>query len=129
MIKRLQESFSVSVLCQALGVHRSSFRKWLATDRNIDPDKALLRSEIMTAFKQSNGSAGARTLSTILTNKGIPLSRYRAGNLMKELQLVSSQPTAPKHKKANNEHHAVPNHLNRQFDVASPNTVWCGDVT
>jgi len=45
------------------------------------------------------------------------------------LGLKSCQPSGPKYKKANNEHLAVPNKLNREFDVQKPNQVWCGDVT
>ena len=48
---------------------------------------------------------------------------------MKSMNLVSSQ--LPKHayKKATQEHVAIPNLLDRQFLVAAPNEVWCGDVT
>ena len=65
----------------------------------------------------------------MLTNEGYPLSRYRAANLMTELDLVSCQ--IPKHyyKKANKEHVAIPNILKRQFAVVEPDTYWCGDVT
>lgn len=80
-------------------------------------------------FRLSNGSAGSRTMSTLVTSAGIDLSRYRARKAMQHLGLVSKQPSAPKYKKANNEHLAVPNILDRQFNVASPNEVWCGDVT
>jgi putative transposase len=47
---------------------------------------------------------------------------------MKDLGLVSCQ--LPKHayKKAARPHAAIPNTLNRQFDVITPNQVWCGDV-
>ena len=48
---------------------------------------------------------------------------------MKKLGLRSSQPSSPKYKKANNEHLAMPNILNREFDIKNPNQVWCGDVT
>lgn len=48
---------------------------------------------------------------------------------MQYLGLISKQPSASKYKKANNEHLAAPNLLNRQFDVVAPNQVWCGDVT
>jgi putative transposase len=48
---------------------------------------------------------------------------------MKQLGLQSSQPSAPKYRKSNNEHLAVPNILKREFDVENPNQVWCGDVT
>ncbi|WP_213291987.1 hypothetical protein, partial [Escherichia coli] len=35
------------------------------------------------AWNQSRGSAGARTLAEMLTQNGVPMSRYRAGRLMK----------------------------------------------
>ena len=37
----------------------------------------------------------------------------------------------PQHayKKGSKEHVAIPNLLERQFDVTEPNQVWCGDVT
>ena len=65
----------------------------------------------------------------MVSQDGIDLSRYRARRLMKDLGLVSCQ--LPKHayKKAAQPHAAIPNTLNRQFDVSAPNQVWCGDVT
>jgi putative transposase len=65
----------------------------------------------------------------MVTNNGTPLSRYRASSIMRKLGLRSSQPSSPKYRKANNEHLAVPNTLNREFDVNTPNQLWCGDVT
>jgi len=129
LIKKLKESHAVSVLCEAFNVHRSSYRKWLSSSERIDTHKEFLKSEVRYAFGQSNGSAGARTIANMLTNNGIELSRYRAGKLMKELRLQSSQPSSPKYRKADNQHEAAPNRLDRQFDVAAPNKVWCGDVT
>ena len=51
----------------------------------------------------------------MMTNNGYPLYRYRAGNIIKKLDLVSCQ--LPKHayKKATQEHVAIPNILDRQF--------------
>lgn len=65
----------------------------------------------------------------MLTNDGEPLSRYRAGRLMKVLNLVSCQQPKHAYKKSTKEHVAIPNTLNREFTVAAPNQVWCGDVT
>ena len=48
---------------------------------------------------------------------------------MKALELVSCQPPRHTYKKANQEHVAIPNRLDRQFAVTAPNQVWCGDVT
>ena len=78
---------------------------------------------------ESNSSAGARTIASIATQRGVPLSRYRATKLMSQLELVSCQLPSHAYKKANQQHVAIPNHLDRQFDVSKPNEVWCGDVT
>lgn len=117
-------------LCQALNVHRSSYRYWLRQRDIINPEQVRLHSEVRRAHAKSNGSAGARTLAEMLTQNGIPLSRYRAGRIMKKLELVSSQP-GRKHayRKASQEHPIVPNHLARQFAVTEPDQVWCGDMT
>ncbi len=48
---------------------------------------------------------------------------------MKDCQLYSCQQPKHAYKKVKQEHIEVPNHLNRQFDVANPNQVWCGDVS
>ncbi|MCL4147092.1 UNVERIFIED_CONTAM: hypothetical protein GTU68_009390, partial [Idotea baltica] len=110
-------------------VHRSSYRYWLNRDKSVSPEHIELRAKVKAAHSVSGGSAGARTISDILLNDGIKLSRYRAGKLMTELNLVSCQ--LPKHayRKANKEYVSIPNILNRQFEVCEPNKIWCGDVT
>ena len=110
-------------------VYRSSFKYWLKKPKKITAEIVELHSKIREMFSLSNGSAGSRTISSMVTNSGIDLSRYRARKAMLHLGLISRQPSAPKYKKANNEHLAVPNLLNRQFDVIAPNEVWRGDVT
>lgn len=84
---------------------------------------------VTSIFRESNGSAGARTIAGIATDRGVALSRYRAGRLMKQCQLVSCQQPKHAYKKAKQEHVEIPNHLDRQFSVTKPNQVWCGDVT
>ena len=79
--------------------------------------------------RQSNGSDGARTVSMMVSNKGYPLSRYRASNIMRKLNLVSCQFLKHAYKKAPQEHVTIPNILDRQFAVTKPDLVWCGDVT
>jgi putative transposase len=72
----------------------------------MTPETPKLHSQVKEVHRQSNDSAGSRTVAT---NNGYPLSRYRAGNIMKKLDLVSCQ--LPKHacKKATQEHVAIPN--------------------
>jgi putative transposase len=84
---------------------------------------------VKTIFSESKGSAGARTIASIATTRGISLTRYRASRLMKRLSLHSCQQPKHAYKRGGNEHVAIENHLSRQFNVAAPNQVWCGDVT
>ena len=95
----------------------------------MPPEKVKMINEVRTAYEVSNGSAGARTIASIVTARGVPLSRYRAGRMMKALNLVSCQLPGHSYKKANQPHVAIPNELDRQFTVSRPNEVWCGDVT
>lgn len=88
-----------------------------------------MRERIEEAFERSGGSAGARTIATMVSAEGVPLSRYRAGKRMALLDLVSSQQPTHRYKKADQPHVDIPNLLDRQFDVAAPNTVWAGDIT
>ncbi len=55
----------------------------------------------------------------MLTQNGVPMSRYRAGRLMKYLNLSSCQPGKHQYKNARQEHTCLPNLLERQFAVPS----------
>lgn len=95
----------------------------------MNPVHVRLCSEIRRVWNQSRGSAGARTLAEMLTQNGVPMSRYRAGRLMKHLNLSSCQPGKHQYKNARQEHTCLPNLLGRQFAVPKPDQVWCGDIT
>ncbi|WP_096924174.1 IS3-like element ISEc31 family transposase [Escherichia coli] len=126
---RLSDSHTVVSLCSALEIHRSSYRYWRKRRDTVNPARVRLCSEIRRAWNQSRGSAGARTLAEMLTQNGVPMSRYRAGRLMKYLNLSSCQPGKHQYKNARQEHTGLPNLLERQFAVPEPDRVWCGDIT
>jgi len=84
---------------------------------------------VKSIYAESNNSAGARTIASIATTRGLSLSRYVATRLMREQGLVSCQLPSHKYKKATQEHVAIPNMLERQFAVTQPDQVWCGDIT
>jgi putative transposase len=129
MIKQLKESYSIVSLCQTFNVHRSSYRAWFNRPFIPSADKAKALAMVKSIYSESNGSAGARTIASISTQRGLPLSRYRSGRLMKQLELTSCQLPGHAYRKATQEHIAIPNHLAREFNVDKPNQVWCGDVT
>ena len=130
MIVRLQKSYPEALICRVMDVHRSSYRYWLKRSRILGADTVKLHALVKIAHRISGGSAGARTISTLITNnENIPLSRYRAGQIMKKLEIESRQPHGHKYKKAEKSHPNISNLLNREFSPIAPNQVWCGDVT
>lgn len=129
IVARLSDSHTVVSLCRAFGLHRSSYRYWFQRRDTISPQQITLHSEMPRLRKLSRGSAGARTLAEMLTHNGIPISRYRAGHLMKHLNLSSCQPGKHQYKNARQPHTFLPNLLERQFAVPDPDRVCCGDIT
>jgi len=57
----------------------------------------------------SNGSAGARTVATISTSEGLPMSRYVARKHLQDLNLVIRQLLKHHYKNTSGEHDVAPN--------------------
>jgi putative transposase len=102
------------------GVHRSSYKYWRQPKKS-DATRVTLLSLVRERYRESNGSAGARNIAAMVTNKGVKLSRWRATKLMKEPRLISCQQPGHRYKKAPKEHVEIPNYLERQFAVTEPN--------
>lgn len=132
IIDKLRAHYPVTTLCQLFERHRSSYRHWHHRMKNAVPDgaQAIKRSLVKEAWNLSGGSAGARTIAAIITTQyGVKMGRYLAGNLMKELGIMSCQHMKHRYKCGAKEHVDIPNLLDCQFAVTAPNQVWCGDVT
>jgi len=65
----------------------------------------------------------------MMQDEGEHIGRFKVRRLMRELELVSKQPGSHAYKKATVERPDIPNILSREFNVAAPNQVWCGDIT
>jgi putative transposase len=125
----MKESYSIKSLCEVFEIYRSSYRYWSVNANKIRSEDVHADVEVKAAYTLSGGSAGSRTIATIVTSGGYDLSRYRASKSMKRQGLVSCQPPKHNYKPANKENITIENHLNREFSPISPNQVWCGDVT
>jgi putative transposase len=104
-------------VCDLFGVHRSSYKYWLDHSKAPSRERVKLLDEVRAAHKDSNGSAGGQMVTTIVSDRVTPLSRYCATELMKELKLVSCQMSRHCFKKVNQEYMAVSNKLAREFSV------------
>jgi len=95
----------------------------------IDPVRLNLKSRVNAIFRESRSSAGSRTITEIMRTEGIEIGRYKVRKLMQESGLICKQPGSHANKQATVERPDIPNHLDRQFNVAQPDQVWCGDIT
>jgi putative transposase len=107
----------VNRLCEVFEVHRSSYRAWMSRPKEMSAEELHLRERIKMAHQLSNGSAGSRTIARIVTDEGLPLSRYRATKRMAAMGLVSSQQPKHRYRKVDQPHVGIPNLLERQFNV------------
>ncbi|NRB23153.1 MAG: IS3 family transposase [Shewanella sp.] len=130
IVDGLREQHSIVTLCDIFDLERSSYYYWLnVKGRPIDLDRARQLEMVKELHQDSRGSAGARTISVKLTEKGEKVGRYKAASLMEDAGVESCQPGQHKYKAAPKEHVDIPNHLSREFAVTEPNQVWCGDIT
>jgi len=129
LIHQQQESHSVSRLCRVLAVNRSSYRYWSKASKAVSPQRLKLIAELKRWFGKSGGSAGQRSLVTLLASAGFNVSRWLVRKLMKQAGLVSRQQPTHRYAKSEKAHLSIPNGLNRQFQPSKPNQVWAGDVT
>lgn len=117
------------MLCSAFELPRSCYYAYLARRRRIDVRRVSLLSRVNQLFSQSRSSAGSRSIVAMLRDEGIHVGRFKVRGLMKEQGLISKQPGSHAYKKATVERPDISNVLERQFTVAAPNRVWCGDIT
>ena len=124
-----REHGKVKPMCKLFNISTSSYYYRINHKDIVDPERERLKQQAIDIHTTSRGAAGARTIAGQLTQQGEKVGRYKAGSLMKEANISSKQPHKHKYKIAEDESRIAPNLLKREFTVAAPNTVWCGDVT
>ncbi len=60
----------------------------------------VLRSQVNALFTQSRGSAGSRSIMTMMQDDGIDIGRFKVRRLIQEQGLISKQPGSPAYKQA-----------------------------
>jgi len=130
-IQAHQAVFSVSRMCRVFEVSRSGFYEWLSCPES--PRRRADRqsgAQIAQAFEASRQTYGTRRIQDTLSKQGQQVSRARIGRLMRQQTLHGK--TRWRVRATTNSNHnlpVVPNHLDRQFQVAEPDRVYVGDIT
>ena len=117
----------MQVLCHLFGIHRSVY--YAQVKHPVNVQRIALRSRVRALHALSRGAAGSRAISQMLRQSGVDAGRWLARRLMQECGLTSRQPVKHRYRINEGDSPALPNLLNRQFNPAAPNRVWCGDIS
>ena len=126
-----QTEFRVQPMCRVLQVSRSGYYEYLhraPSAHSIEDDK--IRPQVKAAFDKGRKNYGTRRIKKALEKTKNTVSRRRIGRLMAEGNLQVQ--TKRKFKATTNSNHdkpIAPNLLEREFTVATPDTVYVGDIT
>lgn len=131
-IKDHKGEFDVTIMCEVLGSSRSGFYDWLARDPSAKKSRLdELKITMREIFRKSRFTYGSPRMLRALLAQGYRIGKETVAKLMRELGLRAK--AAKRFKAATTDsNHKFPvadNKLNQEFNVATPNTVWVGDVT
>ncbi|SUA80578.1 Integrase core domain [Pandoraea pnomenusa] len=129
IIDQVGHGVPVAMLCELFDIARSCFYAYRHRRERVDATRIALRSRVQELFAESRSSAGSRSIMGMLREQGATIGRFKVSPQMDELGLICKQPGNHAYKRATVERIDIPIILNREFDVAAPNQVWCGDIT
>ncbi len=126
-----REAFPVRRMCQVLKVSSSGYYAW--RKRPVSPREMAnqeLIEEIKATHEESYETYGSPRIYEELQDNGVICSKNRVARLMREEGIQAKQPKRYKvTTKANKNHPAAPNLLDRNFTTNRPNEKWTADIT
>jgi transposase InsO family protein len=121
----------IKVMCEVLGVSRSGYYAWHGRPASArDQADGELVVAIKAAHKLGRGKYGSPRIHRALRRNGTRVGKKRVARLMQQEGIVAKRrkkfciTTDSKHSDP-----VAPNILNREFNIAQPNTAWVTDVT
>lgn len=131
-ITQHKNTYPIRLQCQVLGVGRSGYYKYQASQANKpdDTERQEMIEWIKDLAESSEYSYGSRRMKKALNVLGFPVSRNKTRKLMREAGVQVRH--RKKFKVTTNSNHKQPvfdNLVNRQFDIAQPDQVYVADVT
>jgi len=128
-IKENLSNYSLSSLCTALGVSKSSY--YLKADESKKTTYEKRREELLPIitdiFNEHNQALGALKISKIMQQEGYHVSPKTVADIMHTNGMFSVRSGS---KRLYMQHiKTVKNTLNRKFNVSKPNEAWVADVS
>jgi putative transposase len=130
-IRDHREDFPVRLMCRVLDVSSSGFYDWL--ERPESPravENRAVVAKIQAIHGDSRRTYGSPRVHASLQDAGYRIGRNRVARLMRDNAIRAR--TKRKFRvttDSRHDHPVAPNRLDRQFEVAAPNTVWVADIS
>lgn len=125
-----RSEFEVSLMCDLLHISRSGYYAWRTrpvSEREMANQQLL--DKIKAAYEANRGCYGSPRIYHEIKDE-IPCSVNRVARLMRQHGIRAKQAKRYKTTTQRNENHpAVPNHLDQNFSASQPAEKWCGDIT
>jgi len=132
-IETQRDSYSITMMCEQLGVSRSGFHAACARPASARAQTdAQLTEEIRRQQRKHRGRYGRRRMTReVRAVLGQPVNEKRVGRLMRQGDLQSRKRRRFRVVTTDSKHaHAVaPNVLARDFAATAPNQKWLADLT
>jgi transposase InsO family protein len=131
-ITQKKKTYPVGLMCRLYRVSRSAYYDYARRQTSFSDDSyhAKLIDAIRDIAESSHYTYGSRRMKKALNANGYKVGRWKVRSLMKEAGVCVRH--RKKYKVTTNSNHKQPifgNKLNRQFDVASLNQAYVGDIT
>lgn len=130
-VEAQKAAHQVTTMCRVLGVSTSGYYAWRT--RGLSPhaeSDSKLTTLIRLVYENSRSIYGAPRIYAELKEMGVRCAKKRVARLMREAGLVGV------HRRRNRgctrrrpQDPLAPDLVQRQFEVAAPNSLWVGDIT
>jgi transposase InsO family protein len=132
-ISEQRAAFGVKRLCRVLGVARSGFYAWLASDQRraaAAAEDAQLTERIRVIHRDTGGTYGSPRVTVELRTCGIPINHKRVERLMRQAGIVGVHLRRRRRTTISDPAAVVAaDLLGRDFTAAAPDQRWVGDIT
>lgn len=118
-------------MCRVLKVHPSGYYAWSAASKSARmKENEVLATRIKEFFDDSHGTYGSPRIYKDLRQAGYQVGENRVARIMRRHRIQAQRAyRKPRFRKASMPSRLFANHLNREFSVSRPNTVWATDTT
>ncbi|MFI7143448.1 IS3 family transposase [Nonomuraea sp. NPDC050022] len=131
LIDAEKANYTIIDMCRWLHVSRSGFYEWRSRPMSATAERReRLKARIGVVFEDNHETYGYRRVHAELLRQGEEVSVETVRLLMRELGLVACQPAPWRPVTTDaDEHHRIPDLVERDFTAEAPGTKFVGDIT